>query len=305
MHLAREMMFGYRDEFEYVECANCGCVQIRESPIDIAHYYPDGYYSLNTFVLPPYSPVRNYLRTKWIDYKLTGKGMMGMCLNRIRAAPSFYKQLREHAISKESRILDVGCGNGVFLIYLQRTGFNNLLGIDSYLPNDIHYDNGVSLLKKRINDLDEKYDLITLNHSFEHMPDPFDVMQTLYRLLKPSGLLLIGTPVIGFAWRHYGINWIQLDAPRHFFLHSRKSMKMLSVQNGFEIAEIDYNSSALQFLGSELYCRDISLNDEKSWFVNPSASPFSKKEIVSFRKKAKELNKEKDGDMADFYLCKA
>jgi hypothetical protein len=44
-HLAREMMFGLRDEFEYVECANCGCLQIKEIPHNLSDYYPEAYYS--------------------------------------------------------------------------------------------------------------------------------------------------------------------------------------------------------------------------------------------------------------------
>ena len=41
---AREMMFGFGDEFEYVECAQCGCLQIRSYPADLSKYYPSNYY---------------------------------------------------------------------------------------------------------------------------------------------------------------------------------------------------------------------------------------------------------------------
>ena len=44
--IAREMMFGVRDEFEYFECSNCGCVQIAEVPSNLAKYYPAEYLSL-------------------------------------------------------------------------------------------------------------------------------------------------------------------------------------------------------------------------------------------------------------------
>lgn len=42
----KEMMFGWREAFEYLECARCGCLQIAEVPENLARYYPsDGYYS--------------------------------------------------------------------------------------------------------------------------------------------------------------------------------------------------------------------------------------------------------------------
>ena len=45
IHLAREMMFGLRESFRYLECAACGCVQLLEVPDDFATYYPPTYYS--------------------------------------------------------------------------------------------------------------------------------------------------------------------------------------------------------------------------------------------------------------------
>ena len=46
-HTAREMMFGTRDEFVYVECAKCGTLQIKEIP-ELAKYYPENYLSFNS-----------------------------------------------------------------------------------------------------------------------------------------------------------------------------------------------------------------------------------------------------------------
>lgn len=41
----REMMFGWKDVFEYFECADCGCVQIAAIPDDLDKYYPTDYYA--------------------------------------------------------------------------------------------------------------------------------------------------------------------------------------------------------------------------------------------------------------------
>ena len=43
--VAREMMYGLREEFGYILCAHCGCLPIAEVPQDLSRFYPPGYYS--------------------------------------------------------------------------------------------------------------------------------------------------------------------------------------------------------------------------------------------------------------------
>lgn len=45
LHRVREMLQGKRDEFDYLECASCGTLQIREVP-ELGPYYEGGYYSM-------------------------------------------------------------------------------------------------------------------------------------------------------------------------------------------------------------------------------------------------------------------
>ena len=58
-HFPKEMMFGWREEFEYLECARCGCLQIAEIPSDLAKYYPrEDYYA--------YKPPRQKRYPDWL-----------------------------------------------------------------------------------------------------------------------------------------------------------------------------------------------------------------------------------------------
>ena len=63
VHVAQEMMFGFRDKFEYLECGQCGCVQIINIPTNIAKYYPDNYYSFDK-VTYKYNPFKIFLKNK-------------------------------------------------------------------------------------------------------------------------------------------------------------------------------------------------------------------------------------------------
>ena len=65
------------------------------------------------------------------------------------------------------------------------------------------------------------------HHSFEHLPDPIETLERVYRLMPSGGNCLIRIPLVSSeAWKKYGPHWVQLDAPRHFFLYSIESLKL-------------------------------------------------------------------------------
>jgi SAM-dependent methyltransferase len=193
---------------------------------------------------------------------------------------------------------------------MQEAGFKNLLGVDPFNAKELNYDNGLNIKPKSIHDLIAKedgadWDLIMFNHSFEHVFDQHDVLEKVMELLKPGGVCMIRVPTVtSWAWRSYGVDWVQLDAPRHLFLHSLQSMNTLAEQKGFKLENVVYDSFAFQQWGSEQYKKDIALHDENSYAVNPDKSPFSSADIQEFETHSKELNESKSGDQAAFYLRK-
>lgn len=297
----REMMFGLGDIFTYFECSNCGCLQIAEIPKNMCKYYPNNYYS---FLNPS-----NYLENPLIKfskrfrnfYAVFGKGLIGKLLFNI--APNLGLQsLNRTNITKASNILDVGCGSGILLSALKNLGFDNLLGIDPYINNDIKYDNGLTIFKKSIFDIDDQFDLIMFHHCFEHISNPYETLKSVSKLLNKDGLCLIRIPIVSsYAWKFYKNNWVQLDAPRHFFLFSIESIKLLAEKTGFEIVDILYDSTEFQFTGSELYYKNLPLVPS----INFSKFIFTPAEIKNFNNKAKELNKLKQGDQVAIYLKKS
>jgi 2-polyprenyl-3-methyl-5-hydroxy-6-metoxy-1,4-benzoquinol methylase len=305
IHIVREMRVGSRDEFEYLECARCGCIQIVHPPRDLMKHYPPSYEPFQRERLEDDGFLSRMARTKRREYGLSGKGLVGRLIALIKPLPDFYAQFRKCRVALDSKILDVGCGGGQLLWTLHREGFPNLVGIDPYVPEQrIVEERGIKLIKTTIEGLPQKepFDFIMMNHSFEHMPGPLAVLHALHKLLKTGHFLLIRIPVVAYAWREYGVNWVQLEAPRHFFLHSTRSMQMLAEKAGFKITEVFYDSTEHQFLGSEQYARDIAISDKNSYWVNPGNSIFTKEQVDSFKKKAQELNQKGDGDQAGFCL---
>jgi len=142
-----------------------------------------------------------------------------------------------------------------------------------------------------------------LNHVFEHMDEPADVLSQLRRRLGGAGAILVRIPMVdSWAWRRYRTDWVQLDAPRHVFLHTRTSFRLLASQVGLAIERVFYDSYSLQFWGSEQYRLDIPLRAAESYAESPESSMFSTAEIQEFTRRARRLNKLQAGDSAGFIL---
>ena len=315
LYKVKEMMLGIRDTHNYFECSDCGCLQIVEVPSNIQEYYPsDDYYSYN--VIKPITGLKGQLIRKRDEFAATGKGLLGKIMQHIQPHDKL-PSLQHANVNLDSKILDVGCGAGHLLHSMKEAGFKNILGIDPYNTEDIEYDNGLTIIKNSIHDLpknshgsmskstDDGWDLIMFNHSYEHVLDQVEVLEKTWELLKPGGICMLRIPTVtSWAWRHYGEDWVQLDAPRHFFLHSIKSVHILAEKTGFELEDVEYDSFAFQSWGSEQYKQDIALHDDNSYAINPEKSPFTKEDIRSYTEHSAVLNKSKAGDQAAFYLKK-
>ncbi|MDP4289555.1 MAG: class I SAM-dependent methyltransferase [Bacteroidota bacterium] len=297
----REMMFGFREGFSYFQCSQCGCIQILERPENMDKYYPEGYYSFaprpaaSNFI----QDIKKVLYKQLIDHYLGNHNLIGKLLSARYKNP--FRWIRKNMLSFDSAILDVGCGSGKLPLLLHQYGFKNITGIDPYNQEDIFYrKEGINIFKKEIFEMEGQFDFIILHSSFEHMWQPLDVMKNLHRLLKPGGHIMIRIPVANsYAWRKYGINWVNFDAPRHFFLHTVTSIKILADQSNLKLTDVDYDSYELQFWGSEQYLRNIPLVETKG-----KPDYFSPDELKVFRKESMRLNRIKDGDTAFFYLSK-
>lgn len=297
----REMMFGFRDEFLYFECARCGCVQIQEVPPHLGKYYPDNYYSFQQ-----QGSLRRFLKRSWARYSYDGTGVIGRLMASLMGKNEAIESVARARPSLAAAILDVGCGSGDLLRLLHGLGFSNLAGADPFLPADLTTPEGIQISKQDLSQMQGAFEIVMLHHSFEHMTEPVAILAHAARLLKPGGLLIIRVPVAAsFAWKHYGVNWVQLDPPRHIFLPSVKSMELLAERSGLRLGEIVHESSEFQFRGSEQYLQNIPLMDPRSYLRSAWKQYFPSKILRAYRAQARELNRKGEGDSACFYLHKA
>ncbi len=299
----REMMFGERESFEYLECGECGCLQLLDVPEDLSRFYPERYYSLGD--APPAvdrSLLVSVKRARAIALLRAPVGVVDR-LARARRIPPQLQWFAGLGLRTSSAVCDVGSGSGHTLVWMLGQGFSNVSGFDPYIAHDLEIGGRTAIRKLGVEEMPGGWDLIMLNHSFEHMAEPAAVLRELRERLNGGGSILIRVPVAsGWAWRNYGTDWVQLDAPRHLFIPTPRSMGILAEQAGMTVSRVFFDSDSLQFWGSEQYRRDIPLRDPRSYAESQGTELFSTEEIQAFKRRAGELNREGAGDSAGFVL---
>lgn len=299
----KEMMYGKRDEFDYFQCTHCECLQICEFPSNISSYYPANYYSFSPYDGKRFKGFIGHINRSKYSANIFRKTLFQKFIYRILPLSKF-DFLLGLKINLESNILEVGCGNGNRLLYpLAELNFKNIMGCDPFIADSINYPNELIILKVDIFGISKKWDIIIYDHAFEHIENPQENLNQVSKLLNPDGICILRIPTVPcYAWSHYKTNWVQLDAPRHCFLHSPKSIEHLASKAGLKLDNIQYDSTHFQFTGSEKYITNIAL-------LTARAKGFiefikRKKKKLSYIKLAKKLNRESQGDQAVFYLSK-
>lgn len=296
IHVAREMMLGLREEFRYLECGNCRCVHIIDIPQDMSKYYPENYYSFT-----PAGGLEAVIEERWAAYSHGKSSLTGRLVDLWLGPHVAMTAIRRACVPLDARVLDVGCGAGWLIRDMKRLGYRNVSGIDPYIKSDVQSGDGVVVLKRSLKEMTGEFDLVMFHHSFEHIADQAGALKEMRRLLRPAGRVLIRVPIAdSFAWKHYGVNWIHLDAPRHFFLHSPTSLRLLAEHCGLHVKELTYEGNASQFIGSERYAKDIALVDQRKGGVWRRLRELWL--ARRYRTRAEELNRNAQGDWGCFVL---
>lgn len=128
----------------------------------------------------------------------------------------------------KGKILDIGAGTGDFLYVTKENGWSTT-GIEpSDKAKEIAKNKGVQFVETTSNLESHTFDVITMWHVLEHVPDLDFQIKELKRLLKPSGSLIIAVPNFkSFDAKHYGTFWAAYDVPIHFWHFSKKAIQSL------------------------------------------------------------------------------
>ena len=135
-------------------------------------------------------------------------------------------------------LLDVGCGNGLFLGRARATGWRSVgvepdpraVAVARSQGLDVHM-GGIEVLDA----VSGEFDLITMSHVIEHVHDPIGLLHACHRLLRPGGRIWIETPNLdSIGHSAYGASWRGLEPPRHLVLFTYGSLRVALSRVGFQ-----------------------------------------------------------------------
>jgi 2-polyprenyl-3-methyl-5-hydroxy-6-metoxy-1,4-benzoquinol methylase len=149
-------------------------------------------------------------------------------------------------------LLDIGCGWGHLLKLARDMGYS-VVGIEQHVPlaEGAREKFGLNILEGTFPDsrLQPPFDIITISHVVEHLPDPNFMLSTAAGLLKDGGILAVASPNYNSLMRRLrGTKWKALMPWGHIWQLTGDSIASLLSKQGLEIVAkknttLQYNTS--------------------------------------------------------------
>ncbi|WP_281336788.1 class I SAM-dependent methyltransferase [Flavobacterium eburneipallidum] len=141
--------------------------------------------------------------------------------------------------SNKGKILDIGAGTGDFLSVAKNDGWETIGVEPSDRAKTIAKSKGISFVENTAELENHSFDVISMWHVLEHVPDLDKQIKELKRLLKPTGTLIIAVPNFkSFDAKHYGKFWAAFDVPIHFWHFSKTAIQLLFEKEEMKLEKI-------------------------------------------------------------------
>ena len=275
--VATERMFGMGGTFVYNECASCESLSLRTVPNDLSEYYPPTYYSYGTWPLV----FRRRIALQTLLFRKGGRRLAAFVPGRHRASlsrppsrrPGSRRRWRRRSARRRA---PVGGSRAIPVVDPYATADRTALG--SPIVHD------------ELTSVTGTFDVVMFHHSLEHLDDPGAALRATRPLLDRDGVLVVRTPTVSSAcWRRYGVEWVELDAPRHLAFPSESGLKAMLGDAGFRVEQSWRDGESFQLWGSELYRRGLPYAgaDPKRYF--------SARQLRSFERETRRLNRIGEG----------
>jgi 2-polyprenyl-3-methyl-5-hydroxy-6-metoxy-1,4-benzoquinol methylase len=204
-----------------VSCDECGFVftNPRPTPKALERYYTEDY-ALEGLSIP--KSIEEFLGSSHKDLWFSKDRDLGLILG--------------HRTS--GRLLDIGCASGTLLWLAKEKGFS-VQGVEvaRHSADFVRKVLDIEVFCGQVEDarLPAKYfDVVTMIHSLEHVPNPREVVREVHRILASSGVFIIVVPnYFGWSSQKHGAAWIWLQPQNHYSHFTPKSLSDLLAQEGF------------------------------------------------------------------------
>ena len=227
-HLAKAMTctdhYATGESFDLFKCNDCGFLFTQSVPVEaeIGRYYES----------PDY-----------ISHTDTHKGLMNRVYHWVRKymLSSKARLVKRQSHMKSGSLLDIGTGTGYFAQTMKEKGWKVSAIEKSPQARQFskeHFNLDVDAPEVLNTYGTEIYDVVTLWHVMEHLEHLNETWETLFRILKDQGVLIIAVPnPTSYDAQKYKEMWAAYDVPRHLWHFSPSVMQQFGAKHGFVLAE--------------------------------------------------------------------
>lgn len=230
-------MFGGNKRYDYDRCTTCGLIYLNPVPMDeeISTFYPETY----SIYAEPRQPYFSERALRTLKYKMgyrhirvKNHGRLLDSLRPYRNVPNVIPYV------PDGRVLDIGCGNGEYLLRLKSIGWQ-CQGVEfNAKAVEICRNNGLDVFHGDLATAafeSNTFDFVTAHHLLEHIPNPHDLLAEIARITRPGGHVLIRTPNSNSLGRSlFGKHWFANEIPRHLMLYNKDNLKQLATEHGLQ-----------------------------------------------------------------------
>jgi 2-polyprenyl-3-methyl-5-hydroxy-6-metoxy-1,4-benzoquinol methylase len=204
------------------------------------------------FVFSSRIPELSELQSHYVDYP------------RVTELPELTKKRyavlldRFEEFRSANNLLDVGCGNGLFLLEAKKRGWN-VFGTE-FTDDAVGFcrSNGIDMKKGplNLNDFEAgQFDIVTSFEVIEHINNPLEESLNFHQLLRKGGLLYITTPNFNCIERFVlGPAYDIIEYPEHISYYTARTLRLLFEAQGFQTRKMEAtNIDFSKFKASEKY----------------------------------------------------
>jgi SAM-dependent methyltransferase len=234
---ARDYHYGNPGEYSQSQCNRCTLAFLDPmyEEAELGAFYPKDYYAF-TDRFSVVQPARS-LKAK---------------ISRL-LGPREHKT-RDPKFERPGRMLDIGCGAGWFIYQMKERGWD-VKGVE---PNVDAAEfgrskKGLDIFPGSLLDAtfpSGAFDYVRMNHSFEHMEHPNQILEEVSRILADKGKLMIGVPNRdSLSARVFGRFWYHLALPVHTFSYSVRTLSQMLSKHDFRVEKVVFNTEQTPLLG--------------------------------------------------------
>lgn len=219
------VVFKKIDDYRLVKCKKCGLIYLNPRPDqqELNEKYSQRYYAQTLF-------------SKQVTTEQQITQQIKKNMEKARRIMNI--------VGHKQTLLDIGCGMGFFIACMRQLGWD-VAGIDisqwacSFAKEKL----GMNVFAGKVEEIKfkKKFDVITMIHLLEHLPNPLKTLKSVSKIISDEGyLIIIGPNFSSFDRIWHGKNWRGYDLSRHLSHFTSRTYRMILEKSGFFVEKIDF-----------------------------------------------------------------